>query len=398
MANKKSLGKIFLLLTGILVISFSYGWAVTGKSSSGIKNDLNSGKENMSSKKGTIKLFSSSEGEKPAEKVYKNIKVFKGLPASRLIPTMRFIEAALGTNCDDCHVHDKTKGWEFDSDKKSGKKKARKMIEMMNDINKHHFMGHQEVTCFTCHHGQLNPPTVPALLKLPLKPEDRNDKDIIVANRLNTAGEIVAKYVKGIGGKEAFQKITSLKFEGTTLNEDGKEMPLTIYQKAPDKILTIGQNHWGEFSRGFNGEVGWFKAGQREDEIKGDDLNLLKDAAEFYRSINIEKDYSNLRFSNVVVVDGDTAYEVKGSRSEYLSDKLYFDVNTGLLIRKIQYNQTPLGDIQVQTDYKDYKNVDGVLIPFTVHTAGYDFNQTMNFNKIAANTEIADKMLEMPAK
>ncbi len=398
MANKKSLGKIFLLLTGILVISFSYGWAVTSKSSGGIKNDSHSGKENLTSKKNTLMLYSPSEGEKPAEKVYKNIKVFKGMPASRLIPTMRFIEASLGTNCSDCHVHSQIKGWEFDSDKKAGKKKARKMVEMMNDINEHHFMGHQEVTCFTCHNGQLNPETVPALLKLPLKKEDKNEKDIIVANRLNTAEEIISKYVKAVGGKEAFQKITSLKFEGTTLNEDGKEMPLTIYQKAPDKILTIGQNHWGEFSRGFNGEVGWFKAGQREDEIKGDDLNLLKDAAEFYRNINIEKDYSKLRLSDIVVVDSDTAYEVKGSLSKYLSDKLFFDVNTGLLIRKIQYNQTPLGNIQVQTDYKDYKNVDGVLIPFTVHTAGYDFNQTINYSNITANTEIADKMFEMPAK
>ncbi|MHB8580559.1 MAG: c-type cytochrome [Ignavibacteriaceae bacterium] len=398
MANKKSLGKIFLLLTGILVISISYGWAISGKSSSRIGKDIHSRKENLNTKKSAMKLYSPSGGEKPAEKVYKNIKVFKGLPVSRLIPTMRFIEAALGTNCGNCHVHDKTKGWEFDSDKKPGKKKARKMIEMMNDINEHHFMGHQEVTCFTCHNGQLNPETVPALLKLPLKREDRNDKDIIVANRLNTAGEIVAKYVKAIGGKEAFQKIASLKFEGTTLNEDGKETPITIYQKAPDKILTIGQNHWGEFSRGFNGEAGWFKAGQSEDSIKGDDLNLLKDAAEFYRNINIDKDYSKLRFSNVVVVDGDTAYEVKGSLTQYLSDKLYFDVNTGLLIRKIQYNQTPLGDIQVQTDYKDYKNVDGVLIPYTLHTAGYDFNQTMSYSNITANTEIADKMFDMPAK
>ncbi len=398
MAYKKFLGKTILLLTGILIISFTYVWAIAGKDPSTIKNDIRPNREKLTSKKTTTKHSSDSEGDKPAEKVYKNIKVFKGLPASRLIPTMRFIEASLGTNCRGCHVYDKTKGWEFDSDKKSGKKKARKMIEMMNDINEHHFMGHQEVTCFTCHHGNLNPETVPALLKLPLKREDRNEKDITVPNRLNTVGEIIAKYVKAIGGKEAFQKITSLTFEGTTLNEDGKEMPITIYQKAPDKILTIGQNHWGEYSRGFNGKIGWFKSGQRQDEIKGDDLNLMKDAAQFYRDINFDKDFTNLRFSDVVIVDKDTAYEVKGSLSQYLSYKLYFDVNSGLLIRKIQYNQTPLGDIQVQTDYSDYKNVDGVLIPFTVHTAGYDFNQTMNFNKISANAEIADNKFDMPSK
>jgi len=396
MTYRKSLGKLFFFLSALLIVSFSYGFG--GKNSGLVKNANRSGSENLSSEKKLLKVYSPSEGEKPAEEVYKNIKVFKGLPASRLIPTMHFIEASLGADCGDCHVHDKVKGWEFDSDAKSGKKKARKMIEMMNDINEHHFMGHQEVTCFTCHHGELNPQTVPALLTLPLKREERNDEDIKVANRLNTADEIIAKYLKAIGGKEAYQKITSLKFEGNTLNEEGKEMPVTIYQKAPNKLLAVTQNHWGEFSRGYNGEIGWFKAGPRENKVEGDDLNLLKDASEFYRSINIDKDYTNLKLNDVVVIDGDTAYEVKGTLSDYLIDKLFFDVNTGLLIRKIEYDKTPLGNLQVQTDYKDYKNVDGVLIPFTVHTAGYETNQTTNFTNITANAEIADNLFDMPAK
>ncbi len=395
MVYKKSSGKLFLFLSGLLIISLSYGFG--GKNLNELKHKESS-KENLSLKNKTLKIYSPSVGEKPAEEVYKNIKVFKGLPASRLLPTMHFIEASLGADCGDCHVHDKVKGWEFDSDAKPGKKKARKMIEMMNDINEHHFMGHQEVTCYTCHRGKFNPQTVPALLTLPLKTEERKDEDIKVANRLNTAGDIIAKYLKAIGGKDAYQKITSLKFEGSTLNEEGKEMPVTIYQKAPDKLLMVTQNHWGELSRGYNGEIGWFKAGQREDKVDGDNLNLLKDAAEFYKNINIDKDYSNLRLSDIVVVDGDTAYEVKGTLSAYLNDKLYFDVNTGLLIRRIEYDNTPLGNLQVQTDYKDYRNVDGVLIPFTVHTAGYETNQTTNFTNITANREIADNIFDMPAK
>lgn len=390
MVYKKTLTKIFLLISSFLIISLSYGLTIS--------KSLNRTKNELSIAKDTMKTNPPAGQEKLAENVYKNIKVFKGLPASRIIPTMRFIEASLGANCGSCHVHDKVKGWEFDSDAKPGKKKARKMVEMMNDINQHHFMGHQEVTCFTCHGGQLNPEKVPALLTLPLKREDENQKDIKVTDRLNTPQEIIAKYIKAIGGKDSFEKITSLKFDGTVQDERGKESPITIYQKAPNKILTISNNHWGETTVGFNGKEGWYKSGPREDKVEGDDLSQLKDAAEFYKNINIEKDYTKLRLSDVVVVDGDTTYEVKGTLSQYLSDKLYFDVNSGLLIRKIQYDQTPLGNLQVQTDFRNYKEVDGVKIPSEIQKIGYDYNQRITYSSIKANEDIADKQFEQPAQ
>lgn len=391
MVYKKTLTKFIFLLSGFMIISFSYGLTAGSKSTDKtIKETYNP--------KDTAKSNQTAGQGKLAEDVYKNIKVFKGMPASRIIPTMKFIEASLGANCGDCHLHDKVKGWEFDSDKKSGKKKARKMVEMMNDINQHHFMGHQEVTCFTCHGGHFNPAKVPTVLSLPLKRENENQRDIKVENRLNTPEEIIAKYIKAIGGKAAFEKITSLKFEGTTLDENGKSSPVTEYQKAPNKILTISQNHWGEFTIGYNGEAGWYKSGPRENKVDGDDLAQLKNAAEFYKNINIEKDYSKLRLSDIVIVDGDTTYEVKGSLSQYLSDKLYFDVNSGLLIRKIQYDQTPLGNLQVQTDYKNYKEVDGVMIPSEVQKSSYDYNQTTNYSSIKANEEIADKLFKQPAQ
>ncbi len=390
MVNKKALTKFIYLLTGILIISLSYGTAAGSKSASKVIKKAYIPSD-------TAKENQAAGQEKRAEDVYKNIKVFKGMPASRLIPTMKFIEASLGANCGSCHVHDKVKGWEFDSDAKSGKKKARKMVEMMDDINQHHFMGHQEVTCYTCHGGHFNPAKVPALLTLSLKREE-NQKDIKVANRLNTAEEIIAKYVKAIGGKEAFKKITTLKYEGTMLDESGKTSPVTEYKKAPNKILTISQNHWGEFTIGYNGEAGWYKSGPREDKVEGDDLAQLKDQAEFYKNIDIEKNYSKLRLSDVVMVDGDTAYEVKGSLSEYLSDKLYFDVSSGLLIRKIQYDNTPLGSLQEQTDYKNYKEVDGVMLPTEVIKTGYDYNQRITYSSIKANEETADKIFDQPAQ
>src|SRR5512140_1367772 len=82
---------------------------------------------------------------KTAEQQFKNIQVLKGVPADQLIPTMQFISASLGVECDFCHVEHA-----FDKDDKKPKQFARKMIEMQNGINQDSFKGETEVTCNTC--------------------------------------------------------------------------------------------------------------------------------------------------------------------------------------------------------------------------------------------------------
>src|SRR5213594_1716485 len=88
--------------------------------------------------------------DKPVELVKKNIQVLKGLPASQLIPVMNLIKASLNVDCEHCHVVDSS-GWKFELDEKREKNTARKMIQMVMNVNKEFFDGRHEVTCFTCH-------------------------------------------------------------------------------------------------------------------------------------------------------------------------------------------------------------------------------------------------------
>src|ERR1044071_3906502 len=67
---------------------------------------------------------------KTAEQVYKNIQVFKGLPASQLQGAMSFMADSLGVGCGYCH------GKSFESDEKPTKLAARRMIRMVFDLNK----------------------------------------------------------------------------------------------------------------------------------------------------------------------------------------------------------------------------------------------------------------------
>src|SRR5882724_12122341 len=97
--------------------------------------------------------------EKTVEQVYKNIQVLNGLPASELGGVMDFMSAALGVGCTHCHSNP------WDSDAKSTKVGARRMILMTRAINKENFSGNPAITCYTCHRGRPNSvPLPPAYL------------------------------------------------------------------------------------------------------------------------------------------------------------------------------------------------------------------------------------------
>jgi hypothetical protein len=89
---------------------------------------------------------------KPAEEVYKNIQVLKGMPAPDLLRAMQSFTRSLGVKCEFCHVEGA-----FDKDDKREKQTARKMILMAHQINTDNFHGHMRVTCWTCHRGATEP-------------------------------------------------------------------------------------------------------------------------------------------------------------------------------------------------------------------------------------------------
>ena len=100
---------------------------------------------------------------KPAESVYKNIQVLKGIKAATLIPTMVFIRSSLGVECNFCHVSEPK--WSPELDQKDQKKTARRMILMMRQINQQNFNGETWVTCATCHQGHPRPAKTPPLME-----------------------------------------------------------------------------------------------------------------------------------------------------------------------------------------------------------------------------------------
>src|SRR5579864_5531244 len=144
-------------------------------------------------------------GEKKAEEQFKNIQVLKGVPAEQIFPTMQFIAASLGVECDFCHVQGA-----FEKDDKKPKQTARKMMEMMFAINKDNFEGHREVTCYSCHRGSTDPVAIPAVMSEETKEGAGNPKKVDEAKETSgpSGEQLVDKYVQALGGAAAIDKVT----------------------------------------------------------------------------------------------------------------------------------------------------------------------------------------------
>jgi hypothetical protein len=180
-----------------------------------------------------VVLAVSAAGEpapKKAEEQFKNIQVLKGIPADDLFPTMQFISASLNKECDFCHV-DRAP----EKDDKKEKQVARKMIAMTLAIDREHFEGKHQVSCFSCHRGAEHPLSVPLVASsdLPGEPEAPP------AAPLPDADAVLAKYLGAAGGSEALAKVTSRVMKGTLAGFGEAPVPVEIYAKAPGQRISV---------------------------------------------------------------------------------------------------------------------------------------------------------------
>src|SRR5438034_2515764 len=79
-----------------------------------------------------------------AEEVFKNVPVLKGIPVDEFMDTMGMFANALSMNCTDCHTQDSTSAWVKFADDTPLKQMARKMVLMVNGLNKNNFAGERK--------------------------------------------------------------------------------------------------------------------------------------------------------------------------------------------------------------------------------------------------------------
>ena len=331
---------------------------------------------------------------KKAEEQFKNIQTLKGVPADQLIPAMQFITASLGVECEFCHVQGA-----FEKDDKKPKLAARKMMEMMFAINKENFEGHREVTCYSCHRGSIEPVGTPVVLMEEPKPgaEEAKPEGGEKKESGPAADQLFDQYLKAVGGAAATEKIDSRVMKGTISFGD-KDVPIEIYSKAPDMRVSFTHLPHGESITAFNGHQGWLaNPGQPVHEMHGPDIDGAAMDADLQFAEHLKGMLAEAKVLGTEKIDGRDAYLVVGRREGKTPLRLYFDEQSGLLVRLVRFGETPLGRLPTEIDYADYRNAGGVKIPFRWTLARPSGRFTIQVTELTQNVTVDDAKFAKPA-
>jgi photosynthetic reaction center cytochrome c subunit len=332
-----------------------------------------------------------------AEQQYKNIKVLKGIPADQIIPAMEFITASLGVECEFCHVR-KERGLAFEKDDKKPKEIARKMIEMAIAINKDNFDGKKEVTCYSCHRGAAHPVGTPLVAVEGEKPASMEDHDKKPdASALPSADQLFEKYLSASGGADAVNKITSRVQKGTISGFGDQHFGIDIIAKAPDKRVSTMHMPGGESTTAYDGNAGWLSFPGRPVHMMnaGESAGARIDA-DFHLPVDAKSLRNNWKPAPGETIDGHAMNVLVGQTEGQPPLRLYFDAQTGLLVRLIRYTETPLGRLPTQVDYADYRDADGAKVPYqwSISRPGNRF--TIQVEQLQQNVPVDDSKFVAP--
>ena len=343
--------------------------------------------------------------EKTVDQIGKNIKVLNGTPQSQLYPIMRFMAVSLGFQCGNCHV---IRDGRIDAplDEKPEKQTARQMIKMVSEINQLQFQGNPMVSCYTCHRGSRSPQGVP-VLPLPAPPA-RPPATPASASTTPSVDEVLSKYLAAIGGNAADQ-VKSITIKGTTTTAIGQTVAYEAEQVAPDKghetfaIEDPGGRCAGdsrcEYERVINGPQGWLKSGAGVQELVGQQLGDEKLSFPLFSIFRLRDQYSGWRVSARDKIAERNVYVISASRFDGKLERLYFDVESGLLRRRVGYLRTLVGMIPQQMDFEDYREVAGLKLPFLVTISYADAGSrpiVRKFTEIKLNVSVAESRFDKP--
>lgn len=326
--------------------------------------------------------------EKSAEQVYKNIQVLKGVPASQIQPTMAFISGSLGVRCNYCHAGP------FERDDKPTKQTARRMMRMVFEINGGNFGGGAAVSCHTCHRGQPRPQSVPPVGRNLWQAAETAAKTDAPPP---TVEQILDNYVRALGGRDALLKAKARVMKGSRVGADGVLVPEEVHQKAPNKLLVVTSYPEVVFRRGFDGKAGWARDSQGGSDIGREELAELEREADFHKETRLKELYAEMSAEGRALVGDREAYVVAAKTREGTSEKLFFDAQTGLLVRKYREFTLALGKFPMQTDYEDYREVDGVKLPFAIRWSIPGRTWGRKVSEVKTNVPVDDAIFSPPA-
>jgi outer membrane lipoprotein-sorting protein len=216
--------------------------------------------------------------------------------------------------------------------------------------------------------------------------------------KLPAAAEVLERYAAAVGGK-ALERLTSRVSKGSIeVVTFGSSGTFEQYIKAPDRVINISSfPGFGDVIQAVNGQAGWASmpdSGMRD--LAGSELELMRRGAELNRALHLKEQYATLAVTAKTKVGGRDAYVLQATPAAGPAETWYFDVETGLLV-KVELGSES-GGTAFTMYLEDYKEVDGVKVPFTLRQETPSFQVNIRMTEVTHNVPIEDSRFAKPAQ
>ena len=208
---------------------------------------------------------------------------------------------------------------------------------------------------------------------------------------LPTLDTVLANYVAAIGGREAQKRITSRVSKGRVdvpgVSFGGK---VEVYAKAPNKSLTMmNVEPVGLVKQGFDGRVAW---GNTLDVANGVERAALVDV-DFYREVKLSELYTRVKLLGKVKEGFREVYLVEAVTRSGAAESLYFDVESGLLVRR---DLPSKNSVRTEIYFSDWRDLDGVKLPFKITQVLPNRRFVITLEDVKHNVPVDDTIFRRP--
>jgi hypothetical protein len=207
------------------------------------------------------------------------------------------------------------------------------------------------------------------------------------------ASDVLAGYVRASGGEAAMRRVSTRVMTGFIVTPGGRA-PLEIIQAEPSRFLRIIDSPVsGHSENGYDGTVAWSKNSEGVREMTGPPVEMVVRELHLHRPLVLSTQYVLLDAPKRDTVGGVAVYVISATTPDSTRETLYFDRSSGLLAGW----DVSVGSIVLQTRLEDYRNVDGILLPFRIRRARPDFTWSEEFSQIRHNVPVESARFSKPA-
>jgi hypothetical protein len=212
--------------------------------------------------------------------------------------------------------------------------------------------------------------------------------------------EILERYITAVGGQPAIERVTSYRAKGRFATSLFRETgTYEVWAKHPNKTLSVIQfPRVGLLKKGFDGETRWVQTPSAtvNDESSSGMAEVEKDA-DIYNAGKIRSLYQSMRLEGKARLSGRDVNVIEGKPVKGPTEKLLFDAENGLLLRWDMVRRNPQrGNVFVKVHLSDYRDVDGIKVPFNIRFAFESFELKLTINELQHNVPIDDAMFRKP--